>query len=239
MDNPTKIVTTEASLTVARVAQSWIKVERWDKKRMLLHLLTHEDPAMTLVFCRTKRTVDDLTKYLNAKNVDAHAIHGDMYQKKRNKVMDQLRGGHLSVLVASDLASRGLDVDGISHVINYDVPEDPEIYVHRIGRTARAGRDGVAWTLVTTDQGELLTNCEMLANIEIPQTTYDDFKPGPIPADIRAESELKAKRNSETKGKRTDAPKIAVVDDHAFPGGIVPVELPKRRMRGKVRTRRR
>lgn len=239
MDNPTKIVTTEASLTVARVAQSWINVERWDKKRMLLHLLTHEDPALTLVFCRTKRTVDDLTKYLNAKNIDAHAIHGDMYQKKRNKVMDQLRGGHLSVLVASDLASRGLDVDGISHVINYDVPEDPEIYVHRIGRTARAGRDGVAWTLVTTDQGELLTNCEMLANIEIPQTMYDDFKPGPIPADIRAESELKAKRNSDTKGKRTDAPKIAAADDHSFPGGIVPVELPKRRMRGKVRTRRR
>ena len=239
MTNPTKIVTTEASLTVARVQQSWINVERWDKKRMLLHLLTHEEPALTIVFCRTKRTVDDLTKYINGKGINAHAIHGDMYQTKRNKVMDQLREGKLSVLVASDLASRGLDVDGITHVINYDVPEDPEIYVHRIGRTARAGRDGVAWTLVAPDQGELLTNCEMLANIEIPQSKYDNFKPGNVPADIRAEKDLKLKRDSEHKVKRTDAPKVESLDTTAYPGGIVPSALPTRRLRGKVRTRRR
>ena len=239
MDDPLKIVTTEQSLTVARVKQSWIKVERWDKKGMLKHLLSNEDPALTLVFCRTKRTVDDLTKFLNSKKIDAYAIHGDMYQSKRNQVMDRLRGGKLSVLVASDLASRGLDVDDISHVINYDVPEDPEIYIHRIGRTARAGREGVAWTFVTSDQGELLTNCEMLANVEIPQTFYDEFKPGPVPSDIRAEQELKDKRDREQTSKRTDAPKITEHDATSFPDGMVPAELPKRRMRGRVRTRRR
>ena len=241
MTKPEKIVTSEQSLTVARVRQSWLKVERWDKKRMMLHLIKSEKPALTVVFCRTKRTVDELTKYLNKHKVDAHAIHGDMYQGHRNRVMDRLRGGELSVLVASDLASRGLDVDGITHVINYDIPEDPEIYIHRIGRTARAGRHGVAWTLVASDQGDLLTNCEMLANVEIPQQVYEDFEPGPVPEDIRTERELKENRESATQQKRTDAPKIdeQKLDPSLFPGGVVPSKLPNRRMQGRVRTRRR
>jgi superfamily II DNA/RNA helicase len=223
------------------VAQSWLKVEPWDKKKMLHHLLMHEEPALTVVFCRTKRTVDDVTKFLERKGIDAHAIHGDMYQAKRNQVMDRLRGGKLGVLVASDLAARGLDVDGISHVINYDIPEDPEVYIHRIGRTARAGREGVAWTLVTPEQGALLTNVEMLANIEIPQQTYDDFEPNPVPSDVRAERELNDQRakDRETKQKRTEAPTIKADDAAAFPGGLVPKGMPARRMQGKVRTRRR
>jgi len=241
MKDPEKIVTSEKSLTVSRVAQSWIKVEPWDKKKMLHHLLTHEEPALTVVFCRTKRTVDDVTKFLDRKGIDAHAIHGDMYQAKRNQVMDRLRGGKLGVLVASDLAARGLDVDGISHVINYDIPEDPEVYIHRIGRTARAGREGVAWTLVTPEQGGLLTNVEMLANIEIPQLTYDDFEPNPVPSDVRAERELHDQRakDRESKQKRTEAPAIKADDAAAFPGGLVPKGMPARRMQGKVRTRRR
>ncbi|MCH2160988.1 MAG: DEAD/DEAH box helicase [Phycisphaerales bacterium] len=241
MTDPEKIVTSEQSLTVARVKQSWLKVERWDKKRMLLHLLRNEEAALTLVFCRTKRTVDDLTKYLNKHKIDAHAIHGDMYQGHRNRVMDRLRGGELSVLVASDLASRGLDVDGISHVINYDIPEDPEIYIHRIGRTARAGRHGIAWTMVTSDQGDLLTNCEMLANVEIPQQVYEGFKPGPVPEDIRTERELKENRETSTQQNRASAPKIEekTLDPALFPDGVVPSKLPSRRMQGRVRTRRR
>jgi ATP-dependent RNA helicase DeaD len=241
MKDPEKIVTSEKSLTVSRVAQSWLKVEPWDKKKMLHHLLMHEEPALTVVFCRTKRTVDDVTKFLERKGIDAHAIHGDMYQAKRNQVMDRLRGGKLGVLVASDLAARGLDVDGISHVINYDIPEDPEVYIHRIGRTARAGREGVAWTLVTPEQGALLTNVEMLANIEIPQQVYDDFEPNPVPSDVRAERELNDQRakDREAKQKRTEAPTIKADDAAAFPGGLVPKGMPARRMQGKVRTRRR
>lgn len=241
MTDPVKIVSKEQSLTVSRVRQTWLKVERWDKKRMLLHLLKTEDAGLTVVFCRTKRTVDDVTKFLNNKKIDAHAIHGDMYQGHRNRVMDRLRSGELSVLIASDLASRGLDVDDISHVINYDIPEDPEIYIHRIGRTARAGREGVAWTLVSPDQGELLTNCEMLANVEIPQQVYEDFKPGPVPADIRAEKELKENRETTAHQSRTSAPKVEeqTLDPKLFPGGVVPSKLPTRRMQGRVRTRRR
>jgi ATP-dependent RNA helicase RhlE len=128
--------------------------------------------------------VDNLAEYLQRKGVDCHAIHGDMYQNKRNKVMEQLRAGKLEVLIASDVASRGLDVEGITHVINYDLPEDPDLYVHRIGRTARAGREGVAWSLVTPEQGGLLTEIELLINAEIPKLDYPDFKPGPVPSDV-------------------------------------------------------
>src|SRR5262249_19658825 len=152
MRDPEKIVTVAKSLTVSQVRQSYLAVEPWDKTRLLAHLLTHESPALTVVFCRTKRTVDAVAKALAKGGIDAHAIHGDMYQRKRNRVMEQLRKGELEVLVASDLAARGLDVDDISHVINFDLPEDPELYVHRIGRTARAGREGIAWSFVSPDQ---------------------------------------------------------------------------------------
>ncbi len=246
-----KIVATSGSLTASMVQQFHLPVEAWDKKQLLLHLLTHESPALTIVFCRTKRTVDNLAEYLFRKGIDAHAIHGDMYQAKRNQVIEKLKSGSLGVLIASDLASRGLDVEGISHVINYDLPDDPDLYIHRIGRTARAGRDGVAWSLVTPEQGGLLTEIEMLINAEIPKLDYPDFKPGPLPADVAADRAKDAAR-------RTDGPKpvsrfastLAVpvqatatvaappVDASRFPGGIIPSKLPDRRMGGKVRSAR-
>ena len=245
MKDPEKIVTTEKSLTVAAVDQSWLSVEPWDKKRLLQHLLEHEEPDLTVVFCRMKKTVDQVADYLSKHGVDAHAMHGDMYQSKRDGVMDKLRGGRLSVLVASDLAARGLDVDDISHVINYDVPEDPEVYIHRIGRTARAGRGGVAWTFVQPDQGDLLSGIEMLANIEIPQKTYADFTPGPVPADVASYREAEKRRREELASARSRlsasvAPPTAAkaVDPNAFPGGVVPSALPLKRLGGVVRTRR-
>ena len=159
--------------------------------------------------------------------------------------MGNLREGNLSVLVASDLAARGLDVDDITHVVNYDMPEDPEVYIHRIGRTARVGRKGVAWSFVAPDQGELLTNVEMLANVEIPTTTYTDFKPGPVPSDVTAmrEHDAKRKETAQTARNRSAGPEIpvtaAVVDTTMFPDGIVPIALPGRRMGGRARSGRR
>lgn len=185
MRDPEKIVAAAGSLTVSLVEQHYLTVNPWDKRKLLLHLLTHEEPTLTVVFCRTKRTVDDVAEYLQKHKVDVQAIHGDMQQGRRNRVMTQLRGGHLTVLIASDLAARGLDVEDISHVINYDLPEDPEVYIHRIGRTARAGRGGIAWSFVTRDQGELLTAIEQLANIEIPKMDYPDFVPTPPPEGSR------------------------------------------------------
>lgn len=251
MHDPVKLVTFEKSLTVSQVKQSYFSVEPWDKKRLLLHLLTHEDPDLTVVFCRTKRTVDQVAEFLSRNKIDAHPMHGDMFQKKRDRVMDQLRGGKLSVLVASDLAARGLDVEDISHVVNYDLPEDPEVYIHRIGRTARAGREGVAWSFVCPDQGDLLTAIEMLANVEIPRKHYDDFKPGPVPPEVAAQRELDARRREAAERSRNRyappppppaaqsplAP--AEIDPSKFPGGLVPTVMPQRRLGGRVPGRRR
>src|SRR5262249_22905613 len=147
---------TSGSLTVSLVDQKYLTAEPWDKKQLLLHLLKHEEPDTTVVFCRTKATVHRVYQYLHDHGIDAREIHGDLAQAKRNKVMESMRAGKLAVLVASDLAARGLDIEHISHVINYDLPEDPELYIHRIGRTARAGRRGIAWSFVTREQGQLL-----------------------------------------------------------------------------------
>lgn len=247
--NAEKIVSTTGSLTVSRVKQYYFAVQTWDKRHLLAHLLTHEEPAMTIVFCRMKKTVDLLTEFLQRKGIDCHAIHGDMYQTSRNKVIDKLRKGNLSVLIASDLASRGLDVEGISHVVNYDLPEDPDIYIHRIGRTARAGRDGVAWSFVSPEQGELLTQIEHLINAEIPKLDYPDFKAGPVPEHVRETKALDAKRaavaqnfnryaDTSEKTLQHAATKPAEVNQNKFPGGVVPTKLPPKRMQGKVKTSR-
>jgi ATP-dependent RNA helicase DeaD len=250
MKDPAKIVSGQKSLTVEQVSQSYLPVEPWDKRRLLLHLLTHEKPAVTVVFCRMKRTVDEVAKYLRDNGVDAIPMHGDMFQTKRDKVMEMLRGGDLKVLIASDLASRGLDIEDISHVINYDLPEDPEVYVHRIGRTARAGRDGVAWSFVCPDQGQLLSNIELLANIEIPRKEYPDFQPGPIPEEVRQRREAEARKREEQSHSRNrfQPPPPAIVtatqaaaakiDASAFPDGLVPIALPQKRMGGRIRSRR-
>ena len=257
MKDPEKIVTAAGSLTVSLVQQHYLTVDPWDKERLLVHLLTHEEPALTVVFCKLKRTVDKLAKRLQAAKIDVHAIHGDMPQGKRNKVMEHLRSGKLSVLVASDLASRGIDVDDISHVINYDLPEDPEVYVHRIGRTARAGRKGVAWSFVTPGQGKLLSQVEDLINAVVPKLEYPDFTPSPRPEgyrdpDSRPEGGLRLasapsgpaptppeKVNRLAASVRVEVPPAAQADPSKFPGGIVPTSLPPKRMFGKLKGGRR
>jgi ATP-dependent RNA helicase DeaD len=238
------VTSSSGSLTVAQVSQEYLPVEPWDKQKLLYHLLTHEEAAMTLIFCKTKATVDKLTRFLTKKDVDAAAIHGDLQQSKRNSVMQQLRDGKLSVLIASDLASRGIDVENITHVINYDVPEDPEIYVHRIGRTARAGRGGIAWMFVTPEQGPLLTQIEALTNVEIPIKEYPDFKPGPEPRVVKErrqkeEQRIEASREGKSRTKVNIPSEQDGKDDKSFPGGIVPKGLPSKRMGGRVRTRKR
>ena len=249
MEDPEKLTVSSGSLTVDLVTQSYISCTPWDKRRMLAHVLTHEDPALTLVFCRMKRTVDSLVRYLDKHKIDAHAIHGDLTQSARNKVMERFRSGDLSVLVASDLASRGIDVEGITHVVNYDLPDDPDVYVHRIGRTARAGRKGTAWSLVTPEQGKLLTEIENLINAEIPIKEYPDFEMTERPEGWKDEPKggrpvyevegVPEEKKNRFEGPDPDAIKDLDQEDLAekFPGGIVPGKRPPRMMRGKTRTR--
>jgi len=235
--------TASPSLTVSQVKQHYFAVQPWDKKGLLVHLLKHEEPAVTLVFCRTKHTVDALAKYLQQKGIDTQAIHGDMYQGKRNRVMEKLRSGVLKVLICSDLAARGLDVEGITHVINFDLPEDPEIYVHRIGRTARLGRAGEAWSLVTPEQGALLTAIEQLTNVEVEKMEYPDFTPSAPPPEVMERERQAAKRAEELRIQRSRAQLAPPRKDEArdasrFPGGVVPAALPAKRLGGRVRSRR-
>ncbi|HED54551.1 MAG TPA: DEAD/DEAH box helicase [Phycisphaerales bacterium] len=245
MHNPEKIVTSAGSLTASLVKQYYLSVQPWDKKSLLLHLLTHEEPDLTLIFCRLKRVVDELAKTLSQKGIEAHAIHADLTQGKRNQVMEKLRAGHLSVLIASDLAARGIDVEGISHVINYDLPEDIELYVHRIGRTARAGSGGTAWSFVTPEQGPLLTAIENHINTEIPQLEYKDFKPGTPPPDYLEQEARRKARLEETlaRGNRFQVGEQPVVEAEAspekFPGGIIPTKRPPKTLGGRIRSSRR
>lgn len=250
MRDPEKLIVSAGALTVDMVQQRYLTVQPWDKRRLLAHLLTREEPALTLVFCRMKRTVDSVAEYLNRKEIEAHAIHGDMNQSQRNRVMDRLRHGKLEVLVASDLASRGIDVEGITHVVNYDLPEDPDIYVHRIGRTARAGRNGVAWSLVTPAQGGLLTEIELLINAEIPKLDYPDFEHRERPADWKDEApnpqhvvqiEGVPEPSSRSRFEADVKPETTKLSEEElkakFPGGVVPSKLPPRQMRGRVKPR--
>ena len=147
-----------------------------DQKFDLLMLLLKRDrPRQCIVFTRTKRGADRLADRLHRSINGVSAIHGDLPQTTRDRVMRGFRSGQISVLVATDVVGRGIDVEGISHVINYDMPDDPENYVHRIGRTGRMGKDGVAYLFVCPDQGEPLTAIENLINRVIPPLELEGF----------------------------------------------------------------
>ena len=144
----------------ARVRQVAYVVRRADKLAALGRILDLEDGAATLVFARTRGEVDDLAEALSGRGRDAAALHGGLSQEQRDRIMNRFRDGALDVLVATDVAARGLDIGHISHVVNYDVPSSPDVYVHRTGRTGRAGREGVAITLVEPREHRLLRDIE-------------------------------------------------------------------------------
>jgi ATP-dependent RNA helicase DeaD len=164
---------------IARVRQVAYVVKRADKLAALCRLLDVEDPASALVFARTRGEVDDLAAALSSRGHDAGALHGGLSQEQRDRMMGRFRDGALDVLVATDVAARGLDIEHVSHVVNFDVPSDPDAYVHRIGRTGRAGREGTAITLVEPREHRLLRN------IETATRTRLDIARLPTVADLR------------------------------------------------------
>ncbi len=179
--DPLRVAIAHAPLTAApRVRQTAYVVARPHKTATLVRVLDIEQPGMTLVFCRTRLDVDTLTEALNARGHAAEPLHGGMSQEQRDRVMRRFRAGTAELLIATDVAARGLDVRGLSHVVNYDVPSDADDYVHRIGRTGRAGREGVAITLVEPREHRLLRNIEQSTRQKI------QIKPIPTVADLRA-----------------------------------------------------
>lgn len=151
-----------AAGAIPRVRQVVYSVTRSSKPIVLGRVLDVEDPTTALVFCRTRLEVESLVETLRAHGHRAQALHGGMQQRERDRVMKQVRGGEADLLVATDVAARGLDVEHISHVVNYDVPASPETYVHRIGRTGRAGRAGTAITLAEPREHRLVRSIEQL-----------------------------------------------------------------------------
>src|SRR3954471_11384837 len=150
-----------------RVRQTAYVVPRGAKPAALGRILDVEAPTAAIVFCRTREEVDSLTETLNGRGYRAEALHGGMSQEQRDRVMGRLRGGTAELLVATDVAARGLDIEQLTHVVNYDVPSAPESYVHRIGRVGRAGREGVAVTLAEPREHRMLQTIEKVAGAPI------------------------------------------------------------------------
>jgi ATP-dependent RNA helicase RhlE len=159
---------TPQATTVERIAQRIVHVDRGSKPKMLSDLLRTEKVERVLVFTRTKHGADKVVKGLAKDGFAAEAIHGNKSQNQRERALKSFRDGRVKTLVATDIAARGIDVDGISHVINFDLPNIPESYVHRIGRTARAGADGVAISLCSHDELPFLRDIEKLIRMAIP-----------------------------------------------------------------------
>jgi ATP-dependent RNA helicase DeaD len=162
--------------SVETIQQYYLSVNHDRKVELLVHLLRHDQPRQCIVFTRTKRGAERLAERLRKVVPGVAAIHGDLPQSARDRVMRGFRTGTIPVLVATDVVGRGIDVEGISHVINYDIPDDPENYVHRIGRTGRMGKDGIAYLFVGPDQGEPLTLIENLINKVIPPLRVEGFE---------------------------------------------------------------
>lgn len=151
----------------ARVREIAYIVQRRNKAAALARVLDMEDPTSTIVFCRTRIEVDELAETLDSRGYSAEALHGGLSQEQRDRVLRRFREGASEILVATDVAARGLDIHNISHVVNFDVPSSPEAYMHRIGRTGRAGRDGVAVTLAEARESRLLKNIEQFTKHKI------------------------------------------------------------------------
>ncbi len=165
MRQPVTITISKEQLTVPLIDQYYYETR--DKLEGLCRVLDVEDAERIIIFCRTKKGVDDLVASLQARGYLADGLHGDLSQAQRDRVMRKFRDGKLEILIATDVAARGIDIEHITHVINYDVPQDPESYVHRIGRTGRAGKKGVAITFIEPREYRQLRLIEQLVKARI------------------------------------------------------------------------
>ncbi|MDE7015464.1 MAG: DEAD/DEAH box helicase, partial [Kineothrix sp.] len=158
---------TPKEVTIPLVKQAYYQVPRKEKEEVLTRLMDYYHPKRSLIFCNTKRMVDELTEHLKDRGYQAEGLHGDLTQHQRDTVMNLFRGGRMDVLIATDVAARGIDVDDVEAVFNYDVPEDIEYYVHRIGRTGRAGKTGRSFTLVSGKELYKIRDIERVCHTKI------------------------------------------------------------------------
>jgi ATP-dependent RNA helicase RhlE len=178
LTNPAEVSVTPTATTVERIEQSVVMVNQAEKAALLAMYLKTEPVERALIFSRTKHGADKIVRLLEATGISASAIHGNKSQANRERAIAAFKSGDVPVLVATDIAARGIDIPGVSHVVNFDLPEVPEQYVHRIGRTARAGADGIAVAFCSPDERGLLRDIE--------RTTRQKIAIAPLPADFNA-----------------------------------------------------
>jgi len=168
LTNPVKVEVTPPSSTVDKIEQSLYHTNKADKQSLLIHLLKEKNIKTALVFTRTKHGADKVVRFLHRANITAAAIHGNKSQNARQGALNDFKNGRLKVLVATDIAARGIDIDELTHVFNYDLPNVPETYVHRIGRTGRAGNLGTAIAFCDVEERTELRDIEKLIAKRIP-----------------------------------------------------------------------
>ena len=179
LNNPQVVKVVRKELTVKNIDQYYYEVRQKNKTELLCRLVDIYNPKLSIVFCNTKKQVDELISELKGRGYFADGIHGDMKQQQRDRVMADFRSGKTEILIATDVAARGIDVDDVDIVFNYDLPQDEEYYVHRIGRTGRAGRGGVAFSFVSGKEAYKLKDIEHYCKTKImakPVPSMDDVK---------------------------------------------------------------
>jgi len=211
LHQPVRVDVSPATVTVDRVDQRVLFVAALDKRAVLVDLLTDPALARVIVFTRTKHGANRLTQQLENAGVTARAIHGNKSQGARQQALESFRAGSARVLVATDIAARGIDVDGVTHVINYELPNVPESYVHRIGRTARAGASGIALSLCDPSERPLLREIEKLTckavAIDAAHPLANRAAHG-SPAVARNPRPAGNSRRTNTKAQRRPAPRV-------------------------------
>jgi ATP-dependent RNA helicase DeaD len=181
MRDPKTLNLSPQQLAVETIDQYYFTVDPERKFDLLVKLLRRENPRQAIIFCRTRRGTERTFKALSKVLGDVDCIHGDLQQRQRDKVMARFREGRVTFLVATDVVGRGIDVTGISHIVNYDIPQFCDDYVHRVGRTGRMGREGVAYTFVTPEEGNELTRIEVRINRLLKRAEIEGFSPVAAP----------------------------------------------------------
>ncbi|MBT3771466.1 MAG: DEAD/DEAH box helicase [Euryarchaeota archaeon] len=218
-------------MTVDRIEQKIMFLRKADKRRLLVQLIKQQKVERGIVFTRTKHGANRLVKQLGQSNLSAAAIHGNKSQGARTRALAGFKDGSVPILVATDIASRGIDVEGITHVFNYDLPNEPESYVHRIGRTARAGRSGIAYAFCADSESGYLVGIQQLIGQEIPVDSQHEFhfigaipKPGQKPGKVKDSSGTKkrprnSKSNNNSRGQNQRRPRRDSNNNQGSRGG--------------------
>lgn len=179
MKDPQQVKIKAKELTTDLIDQYYVRLKEYEKFDTMTRFFDVQDPEVILVFCRTKRRVDEVSKGLEARGYKAAGLHGDLTQARRSQIMQEFKRGKIDILVATDVAARGIDISGVTHVYNYDIPQDPDSYVHRVGRTGRAGKHGVSITFATPNEMDYLREIEKLTKVRMlplkPPTEQEAF----------------------------------------------------------------